>query len=97
MKVHIMRTYSSAYIGHVLVAVGMSFALTGAVALFSIQQGTLQNAHYNSSFLPILIAGVCFAAMGIITFALGRKSGKQEIPPPPAPDELPPPPPFYPD
>jgi hypothetical protein len=92
-----MRTSSWAYIGHVLVAVGGSFTLTGAVALFSIQQGALQNATYSSSFLPILIAGVCFAAIGIGAFALGRKSEKQETPPPPAPDELPPPPPVYSD
>jgi hypothetical protein len=93
VKVCRLRSSNWAYVGYVLVAVGGSFALTGAVALFSMQQGALRSVHYSSSFLPILIAGICFAVIGISAFALGGKMGKQEFPPPPAPDELPPPPP----
>jgi hypothetical protein len=88
MEVRRMRSSSWEYVGYVLVTVGCSLALTGTVALFSLQQGNLRNMQYSPYLLPILVAGIVFAVSGAMAFIKAGKKRKQEFPPPPPPPPL---------
>jgi hypothetical protein len=90
-RVRIMRSSDLQYLGYVLVGVGGSFALSGAIALYSLQQELLAKTQYSSYFLPILLIGILIVALGIVAFFLFIRKKKMEIPPPPSPN-LPPPP-----
>ncbi|MCJ7793359.1 hypothetical protein MUP42_00340 [Candidatus Bathyarchaeota archaeon] len=91
-KVRTMRSSDWQYLGYVLVGVGGSFAISGAIALYSLQQELLTKNQYSPYFLPILLIGIFIAALGIVAFFQYIRKKKKEIPPPPSPN-LPPPPP----
>jgi hypothetical protein len=87
-----MRSSDWQYLGYVLVGVGGSFAISGAIAPYSIQQELLNKNQYSHYFLPILLIGMFITALGIVAFFQYIRKKRKETPPPPSPD-LPPPPP----
>jgi hypothetical protein len=87
-----MRTSNWQYIGYVLTGVGGAFALSGAIALYSLQEELLAKNQYNSYFLPILLTGIFITGIGIGAFFQYIRKRKKEVPPPSSSD-LPPPPP----
>ena len=87
-----MRSSDWQYLGYVLAGVGGSFAISGAIALYSLQKELLTKNQYSPYFLPILLIGIFIAALGIVAFSQYIRKKKKEIPPPPSPN-LPPPPP----
>lgn len=78
------------YVGYVFAAVGFALALTGTIAFYSLQQGSIPNRQYSAYFLPILLAGIVNAVLGGAAFVKAGQERKKEVPPPPPP---PPPPP----
>jgi hypothetical protein len=90
-KVRIMRSSDWQYLGYVLVGVGGSFTLSGAIALYIVQQELLNKNLYSDYFLPILFIGIFIAALGSMAFFQYIRKKKKETLPPPYPD-LPPPP-----
>jgi hypothetical protein len=90
-KVRTMRSSNWQYLGYVLVGVGGSFALSGAIALYIVQQELLNKNPYSDYFLPILLIGIFITDLGILTFFQYIRKKKKETLPPPSPD-LPPPP-----
>jgi hypothetical protein len=68
-------------------------ALTGSIALYNYQQGSLLNTRYIPYFLPILLVGIAVAVLGIVVFVKAVQKRRYEIPPPPFPPPPPPPPP----
>jgi hypothetical protein len=90
-KVRTMRSSDWQYLGYVLVGVGGSFTLSGAIALYIVQQELLNKNLYSDYFLPILFIGIFIAALGSMAFFQYIRKKKKETLPPPYPD-LPPPP-----
>ena len=88
-----MRYSDWQYISYVLLAMGVSFALSGGISLYSLQQGLLLNTQYASSFLAIFAFGilVIFPGVAILIFA-NKKKSSINLPPPPDFLEVPPPP-----
>jgi len=95
-----MRSSHWQYLGYVLVGIGSGLSVSGMVAFIYFQQRYWISSPYRSITLPLLIAGICIIALGVLTFRQARKKRKFEIeverpsvylPPPPPP--LPPPPP----
>ena len=89
-KVRIMRSSDWQYLGYVLVGVGGSFVLSGAIALYIVQQELLNKNLYRDFFLPILLIGIFIAALGSMAFFQYIRKKKEETLLPPYPD-LPPP------
>jgi hypothetical protein len=83
-----------AYIGYLLVAVGCSLLLTGTIALYYLNQGSLSNTKYGNYFLPLLIIGIIIFCFGIVAFVKASQKKKYMVPPPPFPEPPPPPSPF---
>ena len=86
-----MRSSDWQYIGYVLVAVGGALILTGAIALYAVQQGLLVKTQYNDYFLPTLLVGLLLTVIGVVAF-FKSKQKQEPVPPPPSPNPPPPPP-----
>ncbi len=91
-----MRSSHWEYVGLVLVGIGAASSISGAITFFYFQQQSGTSPQYSSYPLPLLIAGICIIATGVIALIQARKKKHREesestapLPPPPPP---PPPP-----
>jgi hypothetical protein len=88
-----MRSSDWQYLGYVVAGVGISFAFSGAIALFGLQQGIFGKTQYASSLVWILFFGVLLAVLGVAAFFVYLSRNKIHAPSPPPFPDLPPPPP----
>jgi len=87
----------------VLIGVGSGLSISGLIAFIYFRQNPwvpLNIERYRGITLPLLIAGICIIALGIVTFYQARQKRRYEkveispvyLPPPPPPPPSPPPP-----
>jgi hypothetical protein len=88
-----MRSSDWQYLGTVFLGVGSALAVSGSVAFYTYQQGSLTNTRYTPYFLPILLIGIVIAVIGAASFFNVRQRSRNKVPPPPIPPPPPPPPP----
>jgi len=85
------------YLAFVLLALGMALTISGAIIYVHYQQYPQRKLQYSGIQIPLILAGACFAVLGLLAFRRTRAKKKAEamesepLPPPP-----PPPPPFPP-
>jgi hypothetical protein len=86
------------YLAFVLFALGLALTISGSIIYVQYQQNPRTNPQYSGYPAPLVIAGICITALGILAFRRVRTKKMTEavesehLPEPPPPPPLPPPP-----
>ena len=86
-----MRSNHWEYLAFVLFALGLALTISGSIIYLQYQQNPQTNPQYSGYPAPLVIAGICITALGILAFR--RVKTKKETEAAESEELLPPPPP----
>jgi multisubunit Na+/H+ antiporter MnhG subunit len=93
-----MRSNHWEYLALVMLALGLALIISGSIIYVNYQQYPQRKTQYSGIQIPLIIAGACFAVLGVLAFSRFRakkrvEAMQGELLPPPPPSPPPPPPP----